>query len=203
MTEWYIIKTIVNNIYTFFIFYRFSCKRHFIPSSTTETVNLYYTKHKWWKRTYTLFIPLVNFSFYGKTKKRTRYLCHHRCSWGLWWYNRTAATPWPANDIWSAAWWGRGDTPAGRHPGIPGDSGEDCQQEGGVIMGYCHRQVSVQGGLQHRPVCRSLLWPETTCLPLRHAVLRGGGNHSYTWTQVGEREAHWSKQTDMESVTLF
>lgn len=154
----------------------------------------------------------VNLSFYGKAKKRTckdyklsvtklknnnTYLCHRRCSWGLWWYSRMAATPWPANDIWSAAWWGRGDTLAGRHPGIPGDSGEDCQQEGGVIMGYCHRQVSVQGGLQHRPVCRSLLWSETTCLPLRHAVLSSGGEitptHEHKW--VKEKLTDLSKET--------
>lgn len=114
-----------------------------------------------------------------------------RFSWGLWWCNRTATTPWPANDIWPAEWRGRGEAPAGRHPGIPGHSWKDRPQEGGLTMGHCHRWVSVQGRLPHRRVLRSLLQPVTACLPLRCAVLRNENGNPALWKKQVKEKLVW------------
>lgn len=69
---------LANNIYTFSFFIAFHANTILYLHQPQKTVNLYYTKHKWWKRMHTLFIQLffsrkkwVNFSLYGKTKKRT------------------------------------------------------------------------------------------------------------------------------------
>lgn len=96
------------------------------------------------------------------------FLC--RCSWSLWWCNRKAAASWPTANIWFTAWQVWGNNPGGRHTRIPGSSGENHSQEGGVIMGHCHGQVCILGRLQHWWISSALLWPKTGCLPLRHSA---------------------------------
>lgn len=143
---------------------------------------------------------IENWALPSQNKQKEPNLFACRCSWGVRWHNRTARTPWPANDIWSAAWRGGGDAPAGRHPRIPGDSCKNQQQEGGLAVGHCHWSVGVSGGLQHRPVLRSLLWPGTASLPLQCTGLRRvNGSPAHWWKQVKEKQVGL-QHTDKEST---
>lgn len=112
------------------------------------------------------------------------FLC--RSGWGLWWFNGKAAGSQPAADIRSAARYVWGNTPEGRHPRVSGRSGTNQTQERGVVMGHCHRRVCVHGRLQHWQIISSMLWPGTTCLPLRHTGLGSGNSHKHVSTKGWE-----------------
>lgn len=113
-----------------------------------------------------------------------------RCSWGMWWCNRQPAAPWPTVDICSRAWQVWGNTHGRQDTWVPGISREHRPQEGGAVMGHCHRQVCIHSRLQHRRISCALLWSKTCCLPVPHAGLRVGKSRRTLLTQRAERESH-------------
>lgn len=121
-----------------------------------------------------------------------------RCSWGLWWCNRRPETSQSTTDIWSAVWRSRRNSPGVQHTRIPGSSGRDRPQQGGVIMGHCHRPVRLHGRLQHRQVSGAVLWPSTGCLSVWRAGLKAG-NH----TQTQDKHTDVSKQMWSQQAPLI